>query len=115
MSKGSGYYSDRLIWLQQSDEATGTAGAVGDSFEEQCTLWCALETPKGADKIKWSALQSSVDYIVRLRGNPGVRSVDRFKDPETDSVYVINGVHVEDNDQVCAVVELSEITADEVA
>lgn len=106
--KGSGHYWQRLIWLQQSVAPSGRAGAVAETFTEQSTLWCAMEQPSGAEKIHWSSLQTTVDYRVRLRGNPGVKAVDRFQDPNDDTVYVINGVHVEDNDQVCMVVQFAE-------
>ncbi len=109
--KGAGHYEDRLVWMQQSENADGIAGAVGQVFEDVRTLWCAMEQPSGAEKIKWSALHSTVDYRVRLRGNPGVRSVDRFRDPDDDTVYLINGVHFEDDDQVCMVMELTEQVA----
>lgn len=103
---GAGHYEDRLVWMRQRDRKDGDAGAVGDDFQDSGTLWCAKEQPSGAEKIHWSALQSTVVYRVRLRGCPGVRMVDRFRDPESGTVYLINGVHEEEHDQVCAVMEL---------
>lgn len=108
MSKGAGYYSDRLTLLTQSTSVSGKAGAVAETFTEGDTLWCRIEDPKGGDKIYWSALQSAVDCMVRIRGDMGVRTVDRLKDPDDDTVYVINGVNFIDDDQICACVQFTE-------
>lgn len=113
MSMGAGHYSDRLKWLVQSETTSGTAGAVAEAFTEERTLWCAKEMPTGAEQIKWSALQSAVKYRVRLRGCPGVRDVDRFQDPDTDTVFLITGVHEQDDDQVCFVTEYTEQTQED--
>ena len=106
--KGAGYYGDRLIWMKQTEAASGDAGAVAETFTDQSTLWCAKEQPSGAEKIQWSALQSLVTYRVRMRGTFGIRSVDRFRDPDTDTVYLINGLHIEDDDEVCFATEFVE-------
>lgn len=111
---GAGHYSDRLMWMRRNEEQDGTAGAVGERYEDVRVVWCAMEQPSGAEKIKWSALQSTVDYRVRIRGCPGIKSVDRFRDPDDDTVYMINGVHVEDDDEVCMVMELTDVVASDV-
>ena len=117
MIRDAGYYSDQLYWLVQSEAASGDAGAIAESFTDSADaelLWCRIEEPRGAEKIYWSALQSTVDCMVRVRGNPGVREVDRFQDPTTGTVYLILGVNREPTekvDQVCACVEYVEATS----
>lgn len=114
--KGSGYYSDRVVWLRQREAKDGTAGAIGNEFDDAGILWCRIENPRGADKIQWSALQSVVDCMIRLRGNPGVRSVDRFRRESDGAVYVINGAHLDEDgdDQVCACALFSDKMAEAV-
>lgn len=108
MTYGAGHFEDRLIWMQQSVAPSGRAGAVAETFTEMGTIWCAMEMPTGAEKIQWSSLQTTIDYRVRLHGDHGVKAVDRFKDPDDDTVYVINGVHLEDGNQVCMCVQFTE-------
>lgn len=110
--RGSGYYKDRVVWMKQREAKSGTAGAVADVFDDNGVLWCRFEQPSGGERIQFASLQSLVDQRIRLRGNPGVRAVDRFR-LENGPVMLIQGVAFDDDaiDQVCQCTQFSEQTS----
>lgn len=108
--RGSGHYRDRLTWMVRVDGEQEANGSFPDTYADQARqLHCRVEQPKGADKVLWGGLQSAIDAVIRVRGNPGVRSVDRLRD-NTGKVYVLLGCTLDDDgfDQVIPAVGLTE-------
>lgn len=87
---GAGHYSDRLMWLKRVDGTQEGSGSVPDTYLEQRWIHCRIEEPRGADKIMWGGLQTTVDAIIRIRGNIGVRSGDRMRD-SSGGVWILKG------------------------
>lgn len=100
-----GIYSDRLTWLQRSLTGSTSTGTTTEIFTDVGSLWCCLEEPRGSEKIYFGGLQAQVDYRCRVRGNPGVKSVDKFRDSE-GAEYLIQGLCTTSTEQICSVVKI---------
>lgn len=113
---GAGYYQDRVVWMKQRESKSGNAGAIGEDFDDNGILWCRIEQPSGGERIQFASLQSMVDQRIRLRGNPGVRSVDRFRREDSQAVMVIQGIALDTDgiDQVCQCALFTEQTSETV-
>ena len=106
--KDAGHYSDRITLLtHRAVPSEDGSGAVLDVWDDDRRVWCRMEEPSGADRVYYGGLQTAVDVKVRVRGNLSIRSVDRFRDDQGRTL-VINGVHMDDYDQVCTCVVLGE-------
>lgn len=108
MPKDAGYYSDRITLLRHSaTPSTDGSGAVLDVWTDDRRVWCRIEQPKGSDRVYYGGLQTAVDCVVRVRGTTPISGQDRFR-TDDGRTLVIDGVHREDYDLVCACVQLGE-------
>lgn len=91
-------YTDRVVWLKQSESLDSTYSGVEESFRKAGTLWASVETLNAQEQMYHGMRGVIIDVTIRVCNYPAISHKDRLQQGGT--VYEIDGITPGDNELV---------------